>query len=378
MKKKIFVLGVVFFAVTIACWLQSPSAFSQSERRQLAQFPEISAETVISGQFASEFESYSQDQFPLREQFRSLKAVMEYGAFRKKDQHDLYLKDGYVAQILYPLSEKSVSHATERFQAVYEKYLSASARDGRIFASVIPDKGYYMAADGGWPALDYERLFEMVSSEMDYARYVDLTDALEREDYYKTDSHWRQEKLGDAVTVLGEAMGIGGDLTEPEEMDMETAMEDFRGVYFGQTALPLPGEPLRYLTFPELEECKAYNYETRETSGVYQLDKLEKTEKTDKREARDPYDIFLGGACALITVENPSARAAGIDRELIMFRDSFGSSIAPLLLPAYSRITLVDLRYLSSDYLDQFIDFHGQDVLFLYSAAMINDSYTLK
>ena len=123
------------------------------------------------------------------------------------------------------------------------------------------------------------------------------------------------------------------------------------------------------MTWDGLEDCTAYNFETGETTGVYQLEKLED---------RDPYDIFLGGACALMTVENPSAQAAGIDRELILFRDSFGSSMAPLLLPAYSRVTLVDLRYLKSDFLDQFIDFHGQDVLFLYGTTLLNESYTLK
>ncbi|MGN1415072.1 MAG: hypothetical protein ACI4WY_12590 [Anaerovoracaceae bacterium] len=367
MKKKLTVLATAFFAVTLACWFHSPSEFSQSERRQLAQFPEMTVEAVLSGQFASEFESYSLDQFPLRDQFRSLKAVTEYGILQKKDNNDLYLKDGYVAQILYPLSEKSVLHATERFRAVYDKYLSDS--EGRIFISVIPDKGYYLASDGGWPALDYDRLFELVASEMDYAAYVDLTDELEAEDYYKTDSHWRQESLTHAAAALGDAMGIAGDLKKPEDMEVVTAAEDFRGVYYGQAALPLPGEPLRYVTWDGLEDCTVYNFETNETAGVYQMEKLED---------RDPYDIFLGGACALMTVENPSAQAAGIDRELILFRDSFGSSMAPLLLPAYSRVTLVDLRYLKSDFLDQFIDFHGQDVLFLYGTTLLNESYTLK
>ena len=77
MKKRLTVLAAVFFAVTLACWFNSPDEFSQSERRQLAQFPEFSAETVLNGQFASEFESYSLDQFPLRDPFRTLKAVTE-------------------------------------------------------------------------------------------------------------------------------------------------------------------------------------------------------------------------------------------------------------------------------------------------------------
>ena len=44
----------------------------------------------------------------------------------------------------------------------------------------------------------------------------------------------------------------------------------------------------------------------------------------------------------------------------------------------YRTVTLVDLRYVSSQILDQFIDFHGQDVLFLYSPSVFNNSTMLK
>jgi len=63
---------------------------------------------------------------------------------------------------------------------------------------------------------------------------------------------------------------------------------------------------------------------------------------------------------------------------LILFRDSFGSAIAPLLVQGYRSITLVDIRYLSSAMLDRFIDFYGQDVLFLYSTIVLNNSETLR
>ena len=42
-------------------------------------------------------------------------------------------------------------------------------------------------------------------------------------------------------------------------------------------------------------------------------------------------------------------------------------------------MTLVDLRYLSSQILEQYVDFHpGQDVLFLYSAPLWNSGTLLK
>jgi len=77
----------------------------------------------------------------------------------------------------------------------------------------------------------------------------------------------------------------------------------------------------------------------------------------------------------MLTIDNPHGKA---DRELIVFRDSFGSSMVPLLIRDYSKVTLVDTRYISSDLLDQFVDFHGQDVLFLYSSLILNSSSAIK
>ena len=74
-------------------------------------------------------------------------------------------------------------------------------------------------------------------------------------------------------------------------------------------------------------------------------------------------------------MENPNATT---DRELILFRDSFGSSLAPYFLQGYKTVTLVDIRYVSSSLLEKFISFHGQDILFAYSTLILNNSSTMK
>lgn len=115
-----------------------------------------------------------------------------------------------------------------------------------------------------------------------------------------------------------------------------------------------------------MSQCSVYDYETGKTGSIYDMTKLD---------SRDLYDVYLSGAKALLTIENPNA---GTDRELIVFRDSFGSSIVPLLLSDYARVTLVDIRYVQTELLGQFLDFHGQDVLLLYSTLVLNSSAALK
>ena len=94
----------------------------------------------------------------------------------------------------------------------------------------------------------------------------------------------------------------------------------------------------------------------------------------EKAYGKDPYQMFLSGSISLMTIENPNATT---DKELIIFRDSFGSSITPLLVEGYAKITLVDIRYIIPDRLGGFVNFEGSDVLFLYSTLVLNNSETI-
>ena len=115
-----------------------------------------------------------------------------------------------------------------------------------------------------------------------------------------------------------------------------------------------------------LENCIVYDYENQKEIKIYDL---------EKAQGNDPYEMFLSGPLSLITIENDQAAS---DRELIMFRDSFGSSIAPLFAEHYRKITLVDIRYIHPDLLEKYIEFVDQDVLFLYSISILNNGETLK
>ena len=355
----VVVPGLIFISLTLASWLLPSRDFSDSERRKLAQRPALSLEVISDGSFMTGFEKYTLDQFPLRNQFRTLKAYTIYHVFGQLDNHDIYIKDGYAAKLEYPLHTDSLEHATDQFEYIYEKYLMDKKMD--IYLSIVPDKSYFLAEKYGYLSMDYKELCHIMQNSMDYANYIDITKTLDITDYYKTDTHWRQEKLPETAAVLAESMGasISGNYTE-YALDLP-----FYGVYYGQSALPLPPETLYYLSNDVLDSCIVTNHEDQTIGGIYNM---------EKKSGKDPYEIFLSGPRSLITIENPNYKS---DRELIIFRDSFGSSIAPLLAGGYAKITLVDIRYLRADLLDRFIEFKNQDVLFLYSTSVLNHSETL-
>lgn len=361
-RNRITVITMAIFLLTVSllCWFKGSDKYSEAERRYLKDFPELSWTTVMNGKFMSEFESYTQDQFPGRDAFRGLKSGMALYVFAGMDNNDLYYRDGYIGKIEYPYKPEAIAHATKVFTSVADKYLKDT--DCKVYYSIIPDKGYFLAEENGYLAMDYALLEEEFCAGMDGMTYIDLFDVMELDDFYQTDTHWRQEELPEVAGVIANAMG--------KELNAEyecIALEaPFYGVYHGQLALPVAGETLYYLDNEELAGCYVYDYTNAQEIAIYDM---------DKATGADPYEIYLSGPLSLITIENPSADA---DAELIIFRDSFGSSIVPLLVEDYAKITLVDIRYIYSGVLGNYIEFEDQDVLFLYSTLVLNNSETLK
>ena len=355
-------LVAIWLALVVFAWFGPQKDISEAERRPLAQLPEITLEGIFSGKFMGEFEDYSLDQFPLRDTFRQVKSLFHYNALGQKDNNGIYIADGFAVKQEYPLSESSLGHALERFNHIYDTYLADTG--SKVVFAVAPDKGYYLAESSGHLALDYDALFAALEEALPWATHVDLTGKLTGEDYYRTDTHWRQEKLLGVAQTLCEALGASG--FEAGEFTPEKILRPFYGVYYGQAALPMAAEDMIILRNEMLDNCPVFDHETGKTGAIYDMTKLE---------SRDLYDIYLSGARALLTIENP---AAATDRELIVFRDSFGSSLIPLLVKDYASVTVVDIRYISSDLLSNFLDFHGQDVLMLYSTLVLNNSTSLK
>ena len=358
----IFALIILWAALAVFAWVKPAGETSEAERRPLAQFPAIAGGNLLSGKFVTEFEDYTLDQFPGRDLFRQLKALVHYKVLQQRDNNGIYIADGYAAKLDYPVNEPALDHALSRLSFVYETYLKETG--SKVYASVIPDKGYYLAEKNGYPAMDYEKMFSQVAEKLPFAEVVDITDCLDYTDYYFTDTHWRQEKLLKAAGKLSGAMGV----TAPQKEDFTEKKLDrpFYGVYYGQAALAMEPEDLYILESDLLKDCQVYDFETQKYAPVYDLDKLS---------GKDPYEVFLSGPKSLMRIENPNAKT---DKELIIFRDSFGSSIAPLLVQDYKTVTLVDIRYLDSRMLGNFLEFTGQDVLFLYSTLVLNSGSTLK
>jgi len=353
-------VGIAFYVLAVMCYVHKPSDYSNSEKRKLSKLPEISLETVVNKKFMDDFESYAQDQFPGREMFRKAAAFFSCNVLQKADSHDIYMVDGSAAKLDYPLNESSVEYAVKRFGTVYDKYLKDAGCN--IYLSIIPDKGYFLAPVKNYPAMDYDGLVVGITLGMNYAGYIDIFDTLDAQSYYLGDPHWRSEKIGPAAEKIATAMGV----TLNCDYTVKTLSNVYRGTYAGQSALMIKDEYISYIDNEVISSATVNNLENNTVCGVYDY---------EKGEGRDPYEFFLSGPVSLMEIHN---EAAASERKLIMFRDSYGSSIAPYFIEAYSEIVLIDIRYLSPEILGKFVDFEGADVLFIYSTSVLNHSETIK
>ena len=292
-----------------------------------------------------------------------IKSAFAYFGIGQLEDGDYYMAQGHISRLDYPINDRMLEHAAGRFTYVYENYLKDSRTE--VYFSIIPDKNYFLAAESGYQSYDYGELVSGMREKTDFMQYIDIFPLLSADDYYRTDSHWRQEKILPVADALLEAMGSDG---SADGYISNALPQAFKGVYAGEIALPVKAETLYYLTSPVLDECIVTSYNT----GMPQPAEMYSMEKAA---GSDAYELFLSGNDALITVENPNAAS---DRELVIFRDSFGSSIAPLFVQSYAKITLVDLRYLNPDMLSRFLEFDSQDVLFLYSTMLLNNSLALR
>lgn len=375
--KNIRILGAgavaaIWLCLTAFAWFGPAEATSESERRELAQMPQITVESILSGEFMKDFEDYTLDQFPLRDGFRKIKSLFHYNGLQQLDNNDIYIEDGFAVKQEYPLNEGSVDRAASRFSYLYQKYLADSG--SKVYMAVVPDKGQYLAGESGHLNLDVAQMGQLLQTQMPWATHVDLTVYLDGEDYYRTDTHWRQEAILEAAGALCEAMGA----RSPEMEDyVLTALErPFYGVYYGQAALPMEPDTMYLLENDQLDACVTSVVQWDNKSGQVVYQKLyDGVYDRERLEGKDMYEGFLSGTQGILRIDNPNANT---DRDLILIRDSFGSAIAPLLVQGYASVTLVDIRAMQIDMLDNFLDFAGQDVLFLFSSLVLNNSSTIK
>ena len=351
MKNKIlFILFIIIiFGLGFLSIIIKDREVSRFERRKLASFPKLDEN------FTNNLENYLLDQFPFRNNLINLKSIINRKVLNNLENNNVYVEDDNIFEKNYPLDEEKTLKFTQKINSIIENKEDKS----NIYYSIIPDKSYFLDGEK-YLKLDYDKMYEIVQNNLN-ANYIDITRGLVLEDYYKTDIHWKQENIEKiAKQILNR---LGKDYEEKEYI--EKSYNEFYGASYSKAGLDLKPDTLKYLYNEEFENIDVTHLEYGK-KDIYDEEKLTNL---------DPYDVFLSGASSYIEIKNNNLQD---NSSIIIFRDSFASSLIPLLVPYYNEIIVVDLRYIDYSIVKEKIDLNKSDILFLYSTLIINSSNILK
>ena len=334
MKDKVIVIlfvGTLFLFSILGLFFEDKS-LSNYERRKLVGVSKLKDD------FFENLDDYLSDQFPFRDNFISINSLFDRYILGNKESNDVFVVDDYIIEKNYPLNLKSVNSFINKLNYINKTYLTKS----NVFYTIIPDKNYFI--DGN--------------------RYLNILPLLKLSDYYKTDIHIKQSSYDKIIKKFSNFFNFD----YHNYNFQENIYNKFYGASYSKAPTFIKSEDLIYLSNDILDNANVWHLEYG-NKKVYDIEALD---------SLDSYNVFLSGPSALIEIEN---LVASNEKELIIFRDSFGSSFAPLLIPYYKKITLIDLRYISADIVDivnEYVDFNDKDVLFAYSTLIINNSSVLK
>ena len=347
------VLAVFFFAILFV----PKREFSETENRYLQTFPKFNSQTLTSGEFMMDFETFVTDQFPGRDAWVAAKCYIER-ASGKKENNSIYFAgdNALIADVPDPDPEQYAQNLAH-VQSLTEKtdlpvYFSLVPSAAYVWSDLLPDHA---------PTADQGALLEQAQEAVPGAEWVDIASTLlaHKDEYvfYRTDHHWTSLGAKYAYESLAEAMG----LTVPDAEwlnEPEVVSDSFFGTNWSSSGVRWvsPDEIWRYAP-DEGISVTGYYTGVPEESSLYHPDSLEK---------KDKYTYFLGGNQPLCILRNENLPDAP---KVLVLRDSYSDSLAPFLIQSCSEVHLFDVRYNLNSVAQYAADNDIDQILVLFSVA---------
>lgn len=355
MKEKIFSCIFVLFLSIIGILniIIPDKQITDTERRKLKQFPTLNINTVLNGEFFDDLEDYNLDQMVLRDEYKKINTFWNKNIFRIFEQNNLIEDNNSIFKINYKIKENNILSFTKKINRVASDF-----KKSNIYLGVIPDKSYYISDK--YIKMDYNKFNNLLKNNLNI-EIIDLYNTLNSDSYYLTDIHIKQDKWDNVIKKLEEKyqFKINTEFNKNIILNFYGSLSNESGIY-------KKSDILNYYTSIYTDNVEVKHLEYPNINTIYDIEKLN---------GLDYYDIYLSGASSYIEINN---KLVDNNKELIIFRDSFSSSLSPLLLEAYKKITLVDLRYIDYDIVKQYLTFENKDILFLYNVDLINNSGSIK
>lgn len=363
--KLIITVFIAFIGVMGALYIFLPkSNFSVTEKRYLAEMPDLTIESLKDGSFSTDFESYLADHTPLRTFYISVNAYFELTA-GNNGSNGVYLgKDGYLIEKPFE-RENRLDINLKRITEFAEK------TDIPITLIAVPSKGYIYSDKLPSNAMEYrddeyEDEINSCAKKADI-KTIDLRNVFKNNSenyqlYYKTDHHWTSDGAFLAYKTICKQLGF----TIPNKSDYTVeAYHDFYGTSYAKACYTLTKPDDIKLYVDNKNGGKA---EVTITDGKNEK-KYDNMFFKNRLDENDKYLTFLDGNHGLVTIKTGNNGG-----KLLVIKDSYAHCLVPFLAENYSEIVMLDLRYYKSG-VNELISAQGiTDIMFVYSLENIATS----
>lgn len=360
----LLLFNITIFAFLIAFILIPDKNFSELENRDLQKMPNLSISSIKSGDFSSSFQNYISDQFIFRNNFVKLKSSVDKLLGKTKEGDVFYGHDGYLIQDFTKPDKSAIKLRLNSINSFFKrldgakKYVLVAPTSIDILKDKLPTNA---------PIISEDTYIDKIKNGLQKGiSFVDTRDILKQKSkqyiYYKTDHHWTTKGAYYAYVELCKSLKIAP-LKENYYKEVPVT-KNFYGSLYARSGFRSDVADTIHLFLPKKEQKYIVNYtdEKKKTTVLYDTKWL--TQK-------DKYQIFLGGNHPIIDIKT----TAKTNRTLLLIKDSYANSIIPFLIPHFSEIKVIDMRYFKGDVNN--ISDGISDVAILYNIKTFFDDNSL-
>ena len=361
----IFFLGFIFL-VPIITLISPDKKISEMENKVLAQFPEVSLDSIKSKRFMKNFDNYTLDQFPFRIDFIKLKNMYSY-AIGNREFRGIYVgKNGRLMEEFIfnkDIVDKNISKVSNMSKYLSDNYnikskLMVVPTSIAFYSNLLPSFAY---TDSQKTALNY--IDDSISYDLDKLKFYTPYDALDKNKdkyiYFNTDHHWTQ--LGAKIAYDDLYNKLDDNLYD----NYNKVSDNFYGTYYSKVLLPnIKGDSIySYKNYNNFKMSMDFS-ETFNT--LYDESKLD---------GKNKYQYFLHGDPGFLVVEGNKVKSD----EILIFKDSYAHNFIPFLTSDYGKIHVVDPRYYTLD-IDDYLSKNKniKEVLFINNLQTFNSEEVYK
>ena len=348
-----------FFLLTLIpllIFLLPKQEFSQEENRYLMDFPALSLQSIANKNFMDGFDGYAADHFPLRTSWIKMKTGLEHLSGAREVNGVYILKDRLIEKV-DTIDEDSVRRSIKEMNIFAERFGGSTSlmlipTAAEIYRDKLP-KG----APGIAQKEQIDRIYGQVRNISTIDAYSSLMSNAQKLIFYRSDHHWTS--FGAYLGYSSMSKQLGYTPVPAERFNVEHASHRFRGSLYNRIIYDRVGpDPIDLYTYGDSSHVNKVEIfdgkEWTEASDIYFREYLNQ---------KDQYSVFLGQSQPIVTIHTDAAS----DSNLLIFKDAFSHSLVPFLALHYSKITLVDLRYLTTPF-ENWIDLGDyQQALFCYN-----------